>query len=124
MKPITPTLHGLLDYTAAAFLALAPSLFNLTGTPALACYLRAGIVLGLTLFTAFPSGVIKGIPVHVHGGIDLVTAVVIAALPWLLGFADQGTARLLFLAVALLILVIWALTQWRDDVRGVRPTMP
>ncbi len=119
MKPITPAMHGILDYAAAAFLALAPSLFNLDGTAALAFYVLAGIELGLALLTAFPSGVLKVIPVRVHGGIDLVTAFVIATLPWLLGISQQSTARNLLLAVALLVLVIWFMTQWHDDARRV-----
>ncbi|CAM3645155.1 SPW repeat-containing protein [Deinococcus saxicola] len=124
MKPITSAMHGILDYAAAAFLVLAPSLFNLDGTAALTFYLLAAIEFVLALLTAFPSGVLKVIPVRVHGGIDLVTAFVIAALPWLLGISQQSTARNLLLAVALLVLVIWFMTQWHDDARrvSIRPS--
>jgi len=115
MKPISPGLHGIIDYLAALFLLLAPSLFNFTGTPALACTILAVIIAGLTLMTRFSSGLVKIVPVHVHGGVDAVTAVVIAALPWLLGFSDQGTARNFFLAVAALVFLVWLLTDWRDQ---------
>lgn len=120
MKPIQPGLHGLIDYAAALFLLLAPSVFNFTGTPALACFVLAAIIAGLTLMTRFSSGVIKLIPVHVHGGVDLVTAFVIAALPWLLGFSEQSTARTFFLAVAALVFLVWLLTDWRDGRLDVR----
>ena len=115
MKPISPGLHGIIDYAAALFLVLAPSLFNFSGTPALACYILAVIVAGLTLMTRFSSGVVKLIPVHVHGGVDVVTAVVIALLPWLLGFREQTTARYFFLAVAVLVFIVWLLTDWRNQ---------
>jgi len=120
MKPIRPGLHGLIDYTAALLLLLAPSVLNFTGTPALACFLLAAIIAGLTLMTRFSSGVVKLIPVHVHGGVDLVTAFVIAALPWLLGFSEQGTARTFFLAVAVLVFLVWLLTDWREQRSDVR----
>lgn len=114
MKPISPTLHGILDYGTVLFLALAPTLFRLTETPALALYILAVIIAGLTLITAFPPGLVRLIRVRTHGGVDLVTSFVIAALPWILGFADQPVARNLFLAVALLLLLVWLLTDWRE----------
>lgn len=114
MKPIRPAVHGLLDYGAALFLAVAPSIFNLNGTPALACYILAVIIAGLTLLTRHMPSVAKAIPVHWHGGIDLVSAFVILALPWILGFADEPTARTLFVVLAIVEGVIWLLTDWRD----------
>ena len=114
MRVISPAVHGLLDYGVVLFLVLAPGLFNLTGTPSTALYILAAILGLLTLLTRFPTGLVKAIPVRVHGGIDLVTGVVIAALPWLLGFADEATARTLFLALAAGLVVVWLLTDWRE----------
>ncbi|PYE54868.1 SPW repeat domain-containing protein [Deinococcus yavapaiensis] len=114
MKPIRPGVHGILDYLAAIFLALAPSLFNLNGTPALACYILAVIIAGLTLLTRRMPSIAKAIPVHWHGGIDLVSAFVILALPWILGFSDEPTARSLFVVLAVVEGVVWLLTDWRD----------
>lgn len=114
MRVISPAVHGLLDYGVVLFLLLAPGLFNLTEVPGTALYILAAILGLLTLLTRFPTGLVKTIPVRVHGGIDLVTGVVIAALPWVLGFADEATARTLFLALAAGLVLVWLLTDWRE----------
>lgn len=123
MRFISPTLHGIIDYLAVLFLILAPGLFNLGATATLASYILAAIIAGLTVFTNFAPGLFRLVSVPTHGGIDLVTAFVIAALPWILGFADQTTARNLFLAVAVAVFGVWLLTNWRAAThRGVPAT--
>ena len=47
------------------------------------------IAIAYSLFTRYELGVIRILPMRSHLGIDLAFAVVLAALPFLFGFADQ-----------------------------------
>jgi hypothetical protein len=114
MKPISPTVHGVLDYATCAFFALAPTLFNLHGTYATVCYILAGGYLVISLLTNMPLGAIKAIPFWLHGRLELVSGPIFIASPWLFGFADDNpTARNLFVAAGVVFLIVYFLTDWR-----------
>ncbi|MBF9238528.1 hypothetical protein I2I05_14070 [Hymenobacter sp. BT683] len=118
MKPISPTMHGVLDYLVCAFFALAPTLFNLGGAYATACYVLAGGYLVISLLTNMPLGVARVIPFPVHGKLELVSGLVLVASPWLFGFANENeTARNLFAAAGLVFLVVYLLTDWAGQTR-------
>ncbi|ALW84599.1 hypothetical protein AUC43_05575 [Hymenobacter sedentarius] len=127
MKPISPKVHGVLDYATCAFFALAPSLFNLHGAYATVCYVLAGGYLVLSLLTSMPLGLLRVIPFPVHGKLELVSGLVFLASPWLFGFADDSpTARNLFIAIGLVTLVVYFLTDWAGQTQdaGHGRTMP
>lgn len=119
MKAISPTLHGVIDYGTCAFLALAPTLFNLQGTYATVCYVLAAGYLVISLLTNMPLGAARMIPFPVHGKLELVSGLVFIASPWLFGFAnDNETARNLFVALGVVFLVVYFLTDWYAQTRG------
>jgi len=124
MKPISPTVHGILDYMTCAFFALAPSLFGLSGAYATVCYVLAGGYLVISLLTAMPLGAIKAIPFWLHGRLELVSALVFITSPWLFGFAESTTARNLFVGAGIVFLLVYSLTQWypQDRTAGVAHT--
>ena len=117
MKPISPTVHGVLDYMTCAFFALAPSLFGLSGAYATVCYVLAGGYLVISLLTAMPLGVVKAIPFWLHGRLELVSGLVFIASPWLFGFAENTTARNLSIGSGIVFLLVYSLTQWYPQER-------
>ena len=120
MKPISPFLHGVLDYATCAFFALAPTLFNFHGAYATVCYLLAGGYLVVSLLTNMPLGAARVIPFPVHGKLELVSGLVFIAAPWLFGFANENpTARDLFVAAGLVFLLVYSLTDWYAQARAV-----
>ncbi len=120
MKPISPTIHGVLDYMTCAFFALAPTLFNLQGTYATVCYVLAGGYLVISLLTNMPLGLARVIPFPVHGKLELVSGLVFIASPWLFGFANENeTARNLFVAAGVVFLIVYFLTDWYAQTRSV-----
>ena len=124
MKPISPFLHGVLDYGTCAFFALAPSLFGLTGTYATVCYLLAGGYLVISLLTNMPLGAIKAIPFPVHGKLELVSGPAFIAAPWLFGFANENpTARNLFIGAGVVFLIVYFLTDWYAQNRTAGTTI-
>ena len=113
MKPVSPTVHGALDYATCAFFALAPSLFGLPGAYAAVCYVLAGGYFVVSLLTNMPLGAVRRLPFPVHGKLELVSGFVFLASPWLFGFAHQNaTARNLFVAAGAVFLMVYFLTDW------------
>lgn len=122
MKPISPTLHGALDYGTCAFFALAPSLFHFHGAYATVCYVLAGGYFLVSLLTNMPLGAVRVLPFPVHGKLELVSGPVFIAAPWLFGFAhDNETARNLFVAMGLVFLAVYFLTDWYAQTRLAQP---
>jgi len=91
------------------FLA-APRLLELTGTAALLSYVLAAVHLGLTLLTDFPMGVVKVIPLPLHGWIELAVGPALLAAPWILGFTAQ--ARIFYMAAGATIFITWCATDY------------
>jgi len=91
-RPINATLHGVVDYTAGAFLSTAfPRLAGIEGTRA-ARQIRTGAAIhgGYSTLTDYPLGVVKLVPFKVHLALDALGALALAATPFLTGQFKEG----------------------------------
>lgn len=113
MKPISTRAHGVLDYLTVALFALAPTLFDLSGTAATLAYALAAVHLVMTLITAFPMGVVRVVPFRVHGIVELLVAISLMGIG-MFNFGLEQTAGLFYLLVGLVILVVWLLSGYRE----------
>jgi hypothetical protein len=118
-KPVSARVHGVLDYATVAAFLNAPMVFGFHGTPAAIAYWLAGIHLLMTGCTDFPVGFFMWIPFKVHGVIELLAGIFILVAPWIFGFAQEAAARNFFVGVAIVLLVVVALTDYTQ--RVVRP---
>ena len=116
-KPISPKIHGVIDYLTVPLLLAAGPLFGFNGQPAEITSTLAGVVLVYSLFTAYPPGLVKMIPFPMHRVIDIVLGVALIVSPFVLRFTD-GRARNFFVAMGVLSLVIVALTDFSADSQG------
>ncbi len=116
MKILSPLLHGYLDFLTVIIFAVAPTVFGFGGLPAYISYALAAIHLGLTLITAFPKGIIGIVPFMIHGGIELVVAIVLVILPFIFGFAE--TPRNFFIGIGIVIFLVWLLSDYRKSVES------
>jgi hypothetical protein len=91
-RPVDATLHGVVDYTAGAFLLTAfPRLADIEGTRAGRQIRKAGAIhAGYSTLTAYPLGVVKVIPFQVHLALDAVGAIGLAATPFVTGQFKKG----------------------------------
>jgi len=112
-KPISPKLHGVIDYLAVPLLLAAGPLFHFDGRPAEITSTLAGVVLIYSLFTAYPLGLVRMIAFPLHRVIDIVLAAAMIVSPFLLRFSDTAPARNFFVATGALFLVVVALTDFR-----------
>jgi SPW repeat len=115
-KPISARVHGVLDYTTVVGFLNAPMVFGFSGTPAAVAYWLAGIHLLMTGCTDFPLGFFKLIPFRIHGAIELVAGIFLIVAPWIYGFAGDNVPRNFFIAIAIVIFVVVALTDYSGRV--------
>jgi len=118
-KPVSARVHGVLDYATVAAFLNAPMVFGFHGTPAAIAYWLAGIHLLMTGCTDLPVGFFMWIPFKVHGVIELLAGIFILVAPWIFGFAQDAAARNFFVGMAIVLLVVIALTDY--SLRVVRP---
>ena len=111
--PIPPLVHGLLDYLFAALLIAAPFLLGFEEDAATALVIVLGVaVLLLGAFTASTTGIVKSIPVVAHAMLDYALAALLIAMPFLLGFSDDGTASAFFVVCGVLGLLLAVATRF------------
>lgn len=90
---IIPTrVHGILDYATGAALLGAPQLFGLSAVPASAraAQLAGGGAAAYSMLTDYELGAVKWLPMPAHLAFDALSGVMLAASPWLFGFAKAG----------------------------------
>jgi hypothetical protein len=100
--------HGILDYALAILLAVAPSVVHFAGRQARWCYLFAAILVILAVLTQM-----KIIRLAIHGAVELLLACLLVVLPWVAGFERGVLSRNFYVAIGLLMIVLWALTDFR-----------
>ena len=90
---IVPTsVHGAIDYVTGGALLAAPSLLGLKDQPRSALVLRSagGGALAYSLITDYELGLLRLLPMPTHLAMDAASGILVAASPWLLGFANRG----------------------------------
>jgi hypothetical protein len=91
MRIITTRAHGMIDYAMGILLIAAPYLFGFaTGGPKQWVPMILGIaMIGLALMTRFELGAARIIPMPTHLMVDVASGLLLAASPWLFGFANE-----------------------------------
>ncbi len=112
-KPITPFVHGLLDYATVAATAAAPAFIRMSAPAEAALRSLAAGYLGLSLLTDYPLGLARKAPFKAHGMAEVALAVGLPLLPQVFGFAKDRNARRWLLGLTAATFVIAPLTQWR-----------
>ena len=128
-RPVDATLHGVVDYTAAALLTTAfPRLAGLEGTRSARQIRRAGAIhLGYSTLTDYPLGIVRLLPFRAHLALDALGAVALAATPFVTGQWKQGRKQwvphvglALFELASLLITDPTGMGDFHGDIEAVR----
>jgi hypothetical protein len=120
MRFIPTRFHAPLDYIVGAVLIAAPWIFQFSDVGAATAI---SIVLGIgliaySLFTNYELGVWKVAPMAVHNLIDVVAGALLAASPWIFGFADEGTnAWVPFVVIGVAAIFLGLTTQQKGGYR-------
>jgi hypothetical protein len=92
MRFIPTKFHAPLDYIVGAALIAAPWIFQFSEhTAATVVPIVLGIgLIAYSLFTNYELGVWKVAPMAIHNLIDIAAGALLAASPWIFGFADES----------------------------------
>ncbi len=92
LRVIPTSVHGVIDYVAGGALYATPTLLGLSDVPASARTLRlaGGAAVASSMLTDYELGVVKVVPIPAHLTLDVASGALIAASPWLFGFAKNG----------------------------------
>jgi SPW repeat-containing protein len=93
LRMIPTSVHGVLDYLTGSALLAAPELLRLKDVPssAFAFRLAGGGAAAYSLLTDYELGARKIVPMPVHLMLDAASGALLAASPWVFGFAKNGT---------------------------------
>ncbi|QNP53800.1 hypothetical protein H9L05_09825 [Hymenobacter qilianensis] len=78
-----------------------------------------GGYLLLTLMTDFRFGLLRLVPFPVHGWLDLLTGIALLAAPFLFNFEAGSAERNLSLALGVVSVVTWFITDWKANTRSL-----
>lgn len=90
MKIISTKVHGVLDYMMGVFLIASPWIFGFAYT---GMQLWTPVILGImmilySLMTDYELGLSDNMSMRTHLVLDFISGALLAASPWLFGFAD------------------------------------
>jgi hypothetical protein len=94
MRFLPTRIHGALDYLWSALLASSPWLFGFDrrGPEAWVAWVFAVGAAAYSLLTDYELGAFPVFPMRIHLALDVAGGLLLAASPWLLGFADRVRA--------------------------------
>jgi SPW repeat len=111
LQPISPRLHGFIDYPLALIIAALPWVLGLNASAVGLGLLVGAIMLAMSIFTAYPAGLGKAIRFRHHRTIELTLAVFLLASPWLFQFSGEPRSRNYELAIGVVIATLALLTH-------------
>jgi hypothetical protein len=121
MRFIPTRVHGVLDYVTAGVLIAAPSMLGFRKNGAqtwLPMALGVGTI-GYSLLTDYELALLKIIPMPMHLALDAANGALLAASPWLFGFAEEVSAP--HLGLGLFEILVTASSQ-TTPARAIAPS--
>jgi hypothetical protein len=114
--PLSPFVHGVIEYVAGVVFIAAPFLFGYDARAATAVSLVFGVALiVITASSDLPTGLAKTLPVTIHAVIDLIGAVFLIAAPFLFDFTDEGTPTAVFIVLGVAYLLLTIATRFLPE---------
>jgi hypothetical protein len=117
-RPISPELHGILDYGMTVANSVVPGWLNMS-TKARALFRTVAVIQGgLNALTDQPLAVQKIVPFPMHGLIDKASAPLYLLAPFLTGVIRERRARTWWLLVGVALVAVYNLTDWSQPKPG------
>lgn len=111
---INSKVHGIVDYLAVLFLWLSPSVFGLPSTSSVFAYGLGVVHLVLTICTHYEYGLVKFIPLKIHGAVELIVSLVLVAIAFYLESIEGELARNYFIGFAIVLFLVWILSDYTN----------
>jgi hypothetical protein len=118
-KAVQPSTHALIDCAiAGSFLLMAARFWQRNRRAAIGSLICGGAAAANIILTDYPGGALDAISYRTHGRVDGGLAGITAAMPRLMGFADDPEARI-FGAMALAETVVTGMTDFKHYQRDL-----
>lgn len=114
MNLISSKIHGILDYLVVIFLWVSPTLFGLPENTAVFTYILGAIHLVLTILTNFEYGLIRFIPLKIHGTIELIVSLALVGFAFYMGNLEGDLARNFYLGFAIAVFLVWVFSDYTN----------
>ena len=116
MSQLNERIHGILDYVTVVFL-IGTGLSGFFFSPYFSHLLIAlGVIhLLLTVCTNFSLGLVKLIPLQLHGYVELAVSVALIPAPFLLHYATEAPAKVFTWVFAAVVFCLFLLTDYRRN---------
>lgn len=114
MLKLNSKTHGIIDYVVVIFLVIAPVLFNLPMLTSGFTYALAFIHLVLTVSTEFELGLVRRIPMKIHGLIELIVSLALVPVAFLLNSLEGERSKNFYLLFAFAVFLTWVLTDYHS----------
>jgi len=116
IRILTPRIHGLLDYAAAAGLIVFPFLLGFSGLSLWLSVAGGTGLIAYSLLTDYAFGVASIVPYKAHLGLDLAAAAAFVAAPFLFGFT--GLVMVYYFVMAAGVTAVVGLSQVEETARA------
>ena len=114
--PISPRVHGTLDYLLAAALIAVPLAVDFhDDTATVLMLVLGGAATLLAIGTNWSTGIIRILPPVLHGVADIAATIVLIIAPFVLGFTDHTVATVLYVVIGAGGLGATLLTRFESD---------
>jgi len=110
---VNSKIHGIIDYLVVVFLWLSPTIFELPNITSTFTYVLGCIHLTLTILTNFELGLIKVIPLKIHGMIELIVSISLIAVGFYLNTIEGELARNFYIVFGIAIFATWLITDYK-----------
>jgi len=118
MKKLSPTTHGILDYATVLFLVVSPSLFGMEPPGSYLTHALAVVHLILTFTTDFPAGVLKIIPLRIHGLIEVTVSILLLAVAITFKILGYPVSFYFYLVFSVVLFMVWTVSDYKIAVKA------
>ena len=116
--PISPRVHGTLDYLLAAALIAVPLAVDFHDDAGTVLMLvLGGAATLLAIGTNWSTGIIRILPPVLHGVADIAATIVLVIAPFVLAFTEHTAATVLYVVIGAGGLGATLLTRFESDLR-------
>ena len=123
--PISPRVHGTLDYLLAAALIAVPLAVDFhSDTATVLMLVLGGAATLLAIGTNWSTGIVRILPPVLHGVADVAATIILIIAPFVLGFTDDTAATLLYVVIGAGGLGATLLTRFESDLMPAARTAP
>jgi len=118
MNKLSPTTHGILDYLIVVLLFISPRLVKMEPAGSALSSGLAIVHLVLTLLTDFRLGIVRVIPLRIHGLVELIVSVGLCGVAIAFRISGNPVSCYFYLGFSIILFIIWSFSEYRMRIKA------